>query len=329
MQERFLSPRALDFGAHQVYWECRESIALETNPDGLECFGGVPFKALMNAPHGHHSWSKVVMMYSACALSFPTDKLVAVSALARLYASYLSDEYVAGMWHSCLQENLLWLAYGSDKDEPTRYEVYTAPTWSWASIKGEVITVSYEPDRVKYLYKVDDYKLEYVTEDKMGAVRSGWLRLSGHLKPLKLLRETETIWSLIIDNIEYDPRRYIDEETKDVWSSVWLDEPQSDFNLENKKGTLYCMLARHHLFNETGEASNMWDFLLLQQVDDTHDTFRRIGMARTRTGNVKNPYPTNSLNQGASSRSVGIEGSGTAALPWAANEGGVQSIYVI
>ncbi|XEU99679.1 hypothetical protein FSHL1_004966 [Fusarium sambucinum] len=332
MQERFLSPRALHIGAHQVYWECREFTASETNHSGFEIlYDGDPFKSLINAPYGHYSWSSLVIKYSGSALSFPSDKLVAFSAIARLYSYYLSDDYVAGMWRSHLQGGLLWWAYAMEVI-PTRYEVYVAPTWSWASIEGRVITANYESDRVEYVYGVDGYKLEYATEDNMGAVRSGWLRLKGQLRELKLLRkatESKEMWSLFIDNLKYDPQQYGDGETGDLWSSVWLDEPQTGFDEESKSGALYCMLARHHLFNDAGDAYNMWDFLLFQLVDSSQGIFRWIGMARTRTGKVKSPYPMSNLTQEDSPESTLQDGSDTTTLPCASYEGGLHSIYVI
>ncbi|RGP71653.1 heterokaryon incompatibility [Fusarium sporotrichioides] len=156
------------------------------------------------------------MRYSGCALSFPSDKLVAFSAIARLYECYLSDDYVAGMWCSHLQGDLLWWACSNDKGVPTRYEAYIAPTWSWASIKGNMFTAGDESDRVEYLHEVDDYKLEYATKDKMGAIRSGWIRLSGQLRQLELRRkatEGKKMWSLFIGKIEYDLEQYMEGET--------------------------------------------------------------------------------------------------------------------
>lgn len=331
MQERLLSPRALHFGEHQVYWECREKRASETNPDGLEIYGnGVPFKGLAKGPHGVLSWTQLVMAYSKCALSYSSDKLVAFSAIARSYATHLSDEYVAGMWRSRLHNDLLWLVSKITESDHTRYGTYTAPTWSWASINGTV-WIPFESDRIEYRYNVDDYKLEYATEDKMGAIRAGWLRLSGQLRPLKLLRKISNefasdkeniIWSLVIDNIEYDPHHYIAEQPGGLpLLVVHLDESPVDFGTENESGSLYCMLATHHLFNEVGDRCNMWDFLLFQLVDATRGTFRRIGLARTRTGDVGDPYPAGILVHGPSVQ--------PRLLPCAAYEDGIHSIYVI
>ncbi|QPC67747.1 hypothetical protein HYE67_009978 [Fusarium culmorum] len=288
-------------------------------------YGG-SWSPVTNAHINTRGWVMQERLLSPRALHF-----VAFSAVARLYASYLSDEYVAGMWRKNLHNDLLWYGCDNYEDVPSRYEPYIAPSWSWASYKGKVFMMNYEHDRVEYLCEVDDCKLEHVTNDEMGAVRSGWLRLSGHLRQLKLLRrasEGNDMWSLAIDNIEYDPQQYRDGETANLWSSIWLDEPQTDFDEESKGGNLYCMLARHHLFNDTGDASNMWDFLLFQPVDPSRAIFRRIGIARTRTGKVNNPYPISSVNGGASSESV-KDGHDTTTLPCAAYPGGVHSIYVI
>lgn len=325
MQERFMSPRGLHFGTKQVYWECRQTIASETNPDGLEIYrDGIPFKRLTETSRAISSWPSLVMRYSECALSFPSDKLVAFSAIERLYASSLSDEYVAGMWRGQLRLHLLWKVDSSTMTEHTRYKTYTAPTWSWASIKGRVLMTAYDSDTVEYLYGVDDYKLEYATKDRMGAIRAGWLRLSGHLIKLKLLWKgpgRTNMWSLVINNVEYGPLKHTGERTGGISASLWLDKAPLDPNAETEGGSLYCMLTRHHLFDEVGDRCNMWDFLLFQLVDATRGTFRRIGVARTRTGDVDNPYLAGNLVHRPSEQ--------PSLLPCAAYEDGFHSIYVI
>ncbi|UZP34865.1 hypothetical protein NXS19_002681 [Fusarium pseudograminearum] len=333
MQERLLSPRALHFGAHQVYWECRECMASETNPDGFGVFGNEgPFKGLMIAPDGHRSWSNLVMDYSASALSFPKDKLVAISAVARVYASYLSDEYVAGMWHSHLQNDLLWRSYDIGKAPPTQYDTYTAPSWSWASVNGEIVKRDYHTDRVQYLYNVDSYELEYATEDKMGAVLSGWLRLSGQLRKLRLLDKIEKktgMRSIVRGNIETDRGQDSDQGPLDLEFLVYPQQPPTEFDAECESDTLYCMLARRHLFNERGGAISMWDFLLFRSVDPSNGTFRRVGLAITNIGTVEHPFSMSTyLNRGASSEPA-EDGHDTTTFPCAAYEGGVHSIYVI
>ncbi|KIM95273.1 hypothetical protein OIDMADRAFT_72138, partial [Oidiodendron maius Zn] len=133
LQERILAPRLLCFCNNQVYFECEQGIKSEVCPSGppsymnVGCTGshdGSPMKR----------WSSLVDEYSACLLTKPSDKLVALSGVADRYSEILNDTYVAGLWQSQLPWNLMW--YVQQGQEAKRAETYRAPTWSWASIDG-------------------------------------------------------------------------------------------------------------------------------------------------------------------------------------------------
>ncbi|KAF5007405.1 hypothetical protein FDECE_6253 [Fusarium decemcellulare] len=289
MQERFMSPRALHFGAQQLFWECREKDAAEVNPDGLYVYSPIsrfksqyvdirdrPTEIDLRGSTGHTYWRRMVETYSACALTFPSDKLIAVSAIAKQIAAVFQDEYVAGLWRRFLEADLLWHV-DSVASDPSRYQRYVAPSWSWASVKGKVRTKGSDVfDRGEFI-RVDGYELEYVTEDKTGAIRGGWLRLSGSLKRLRLLRWTASeikcrLWSLEVNGLE---ARW-PSQSDNPWE-VFLDDPQEDLEDENEKGTLYCMPARNQLHGQSG-----WYLvaLLLKLVHDDNGEFQRIGLAR-------------------------------------------------
>lgn len=172
--------------------------AAEMNPDGL---GLHPLSGIFKsnyvdsrhrqsdyilARHGYLPWAHVVNGYTACALSFPSDKLIAFSAIAKQVASVSDDQYVAGMWHRFLGGQLLWSA-DSNRSKPTCYDMYIAPSWSWMSVNGRINTGSIN---WSLLIRVEDYELQYVTDDRMGAISGGWLRLIGSLKRMKLLRQS-------------------------------------------------------------------------------------------------------------------------------------------
>jgi hypothetical protein len=53
-------------------------------------------------------WNQVVTKYSECLLSVPSDKLVAIGGLARIFAPVMNSEYVAGLWTERLVDGLLW-----------------------------------------------------------------------------------------------------------------------------------------------------------------------------------------------------------------------------
>ncbi|KAK6836297.1 heterokaryon incompatibility protein [Apiospora arundinis] len=123
LQERLLSPRVIHFGAHQLLWECCTKDAAEIYPNGLplEIFGPrgriktlAPNYLVGVQNNGgnlavYEAWARIVQAYTACDLTFPSDKLVAISGIAKMVRSILNDEYVAGMWRLHLDREILWV----------------------------------------------------------------------------------------------------------------------------------------------------------------------------------------------------------------------------
>lgn len=107
-QELTLSPRIVHFTKEQVFWECHSLIVSEILPQGLPAEGSVPTK--QNIFHGRHAasvqqvkqqWYNFVEQYSQTSLSFPDDRLLAISAIAKRCCSGMGlepSEYLAGIW---------------------------------------------------------------------------------------------------------------------------------------------------------------------------------------------------------------------------------------
>ncbi|KAG7290458.1 hypothetical protein NEMBOFW57_000460 [Staphylotrichum longicolle] len=111
LQERFLSPRVLQFDTHQVLWECLQKSATETCPknipDQLVGRDHLIFKNLLPVVQTtrdpdsrflakvRHIWTCLVNEYTACNLTVPSDKLIAISGIAKHIAALLQDDYVA------------------------------------------------------------------------------------------------------------------------------------------------------------------------------------------------------------------------------------------
>ena len=89
----------------------------------------------------YETWAEYVELYSRCNLTRPDDKLVALGGIARRASESLQacgrlDSYLAGLWRNRLLSELLW---NTGYRSASRYTgPYRAPTWSWASIDGEV-----------------------------------------------------------------------------------------------------------------------------------------------------------------------------------------------
>ncbi|KAF2734836.1 hypothetical protein EJ04DRAFT_552451 [Polyplosphaeria fusca] len=124
-------------------------------------------------------------------LTNPTDKLVARSAIARELASCFDCRYLAGHWERDLVRQLAWTgANGSE-----RVKVYRAPSWSWASVDAPIQDFiglhSDEHGRGttwRPLVEVINVQVELETDDPMGQVKSGFLRLRGLVLKLEIVK---------------------------------------------------------------------------------------------------------------------------------------------
>ncbi|KAF2806746.1 HET-domain-containing protein, partial [Mytilinidion resinicola] len=157
LQERLLSPRQIHFGVLQLYWECRRHAACETLPGSMLA----SILDLMSAENTdaqntrkatpldvYTGWRHSVQNYSKCSLTYPRDKLIAISGVAKEMSKVINDQYLAGLWRSQLPTTLLWSAEPSGPASSIRYQkspagsgnIWTrprplrAPTWSWASL---------------------------------------------------------------------------------------------------------------------------------------------------------------------------------------------------
>ncbi|KAH9885573.1 heterokaryon incompatibility protein-domain-containing protein [Cubamyces lactineus] len=93
----------------------------------------------------HRRWQKIVQDYTRRELSNPSDKLVAISALAEMFTPALGPRYLAGLWHQSLSQDLLW--HSCSVLSSSRPREYRGPSWSWASTNTSVYCHEY---REKY-----------------------------------------------------------------------------------------------------------------------------------------------------------------------------------
>ncbi|KAJ4419163.1 hypothetical protein N0V85_001119 [Neurospora sp. IMI 360204] len=125
LQERVLAPRILHFGRRQLFWECHCSEACEALPLGnpparMHRREEAGFKRDLSyllkeqKPsdanlHVYMLWHRLIQSYTKTSLSFPSDKLIAISGLAKLFQSLAKrDDYLAGLWRHRLEAELLW-----------------------------------------------------------------------------------------------------------------------------------------------------------------------------------------------------------------------------
>ena len=191
-QERLLAPRTVHFLEHKVVWECDECIASESDVTGKlegKFFFKRTYLARPIATHDNpsqarnqflHTWADIVNFYSGGKLSVATDKLIAISGVARYMQSMRWGDgplqYYAGHWSHNFEFQLTWSA--SCFSIGSRSRTYIAPSWSWASYNGEVsFPRPYRRTLWANLIHIDIRPVS----DSFGAVLSGFIRMRGPL----------------------------------------------------------------------------------------------------------------------------------------------------
>jgi len=177
-QERFLAPRTLYFTSHQLYWECVSRKACETFPDSFDATT-ITLPAIKIDYWNHPDltvaqiWGGTAFGYSGKTTTFPQDRLIALSGIARLFATKFGTTYLAGLWKEDLIIQLAWLTL-----KPLNVEVRgSIPSWSWASVDTEIfypfLLNRKEPSPVVSILEATTT----VVDDEFGDVQGGTIRI--------------------------------------------------------------------------------------------------------------------------------------------------------
>ncbi|KAI1409327.1 heterokaryon incompatibility protein-domain-containing protein [Hypoxylon sp. FL1857] len=210
-QERTLAPRNLFFGATEAFFECLENRASEHFPvqiprqvgtavlrgirphiDGpliRETLGLEPDQSL----DALSLWGHLVERFSLGRLTYATDKLVALSAIASEMQGHIQSDYLAGMWRRHLGCQLLWDVRGIQwLVQRSRPRVFVAPSWSWASVVGVVqnaCSVRFADDR-GIIIEILDAQINLANpKNHFGQVIGGFLRVRGSLAKSRVLMQ--------------------------------------------------------------------------------------------------------------------------------------------
>jgi hypothetical protein len=152
VQERISSVRTLFFGESGLFWECTQTVASDSDPDGLLDPPQVNFK------HNLHEvlqpqkefvkryiafrnlWPRVLEQYTLCNLTYQTDKLVAIKGIIELVGEAMGWTNCMGLWVNVLKLDMAWK---SNVASATELETggragNGVPSWSWANVRQSV-----------------------------------------------------------------------------------------------------------------------------------------------------------------------------------------------
>ncbi|KAF7561493.1 hypothetical protein G7046_g2646 [Stylonectria norvegica] len=192
LQECLLSRRNLHFKRDQVAWECRGGAFCETFPGKLPFFEDprplkhqfsmALFSLRKDAVSIRGAWNSAVAGYTACKLTYSTDKLVAFGGIATTFSEQLGNRYLAGLWLENISYQLLWCGRKST------HLNYVAPSWSWASTDGDVrdTFLPMHPGTDVRQLEVLEAHVDLISQNLYGQVKAGYLRVAGRLAIAKV-----------------------------------------------------------------------------------------------------------------------------------------------
>ncbi|KAI0131961.1 heterokaryon incompatibility protein-domain-containing protein [Xylariales sp. AK1849] len=208
-QEYILAPRLVFFGLSEL-------VFVSKNGQDCECEGFDParfpgkvrgnsfdreyFRQTIDpsqttrpvGQRGHKLWRDVVEAYAYRDLTQESDRLPALSGLAKRFRGSSDDPYLAGLWESCLIADLAWFPVTvaghdlSDQSLPqtthSRPTKYRAPTWSWASVNSRIRFWGYAYDEKETTAVLETAFCETDSSDSTGSVTGGYMVVTGPVR---------------------------------------------------------------------------------------------------------------------------------------------------
>jgi hypothetical protein len=200
MQERLLSSRVLYF-SDELSFECKMDTACEcaTYLTSMGMIASKPSPEFSKHDYhqsharSHHSqqaksetWQNIIETYSTMKLTLSEDKLPAISGIAKHTRLAFPDQYLAGLWRNSLREDLVWHR-DHTKALTAKIGGYRAPTWSWASIDGEITYGdAFRVSGTRWHCYIMDADCIATRGDTTGEISSGYLKVQGYLIECKL-----------------------------------------------------------------------------------------------------------------------------------------------
>ncbi|KAI1653145.1 HET-domain-containing protein [Daldinia decipiens] len=330
LQEWALSSRRLRFTSQGIQWTCNKLIAdpsslkehrdppIQFSPDGYvqNYFGEA--SAIISSPwesrlsHRYAideaykrremsmTWIEIRSQYAQRSLSFPTDKLAAISAVAAMAAEDSGMTYLAGLWKETLLVDLQW--YYIFRSHPTNSlstvtttqepgDEYTAPSWSWASVKYDNGTLypkqsrKWATDR-PWHFKILDCAVTLIdgSDFVFGPVKSGYLDVEGRVLDVEWELWTEHTVALNKLALYESPR----EKSKERLGQAFLDFPSSCL----EKGLKFkCLiLTKADLVYTQVKPERYGDVIcahaLLLMPRSEPNTYRRVGLCYLNEGGL-------------------------------------------
>ncbi|KAI1807884.1 HET-domain-containing protein [Daldinia bambusicola] len=343
LQEWALSSRRLCFSSQGVQWTCNKLIAdpsslkehrdppLQISPTGYvqNYFGdasaiiSTPWESALSNKYAidesykrremSMTWVEIRSQYAQRSLTFPTDKLAAISAVAAMAAADNGMTYVAGLWKETLLVDVQWYyifrsrptnklsrvtaaVRGQErKDQDEDKNEYAAPSWSWASAKYDNGTLypkqsrRWTTDR-PWHFRILDCSATLIdgSDFVFGPVKSGYLDVEGRALDVEWQPWTEHTVALNKIALYEAPRGEAGERSEERLGQAFLDFPTECL----EKGLRFkCLILTkaNLVYNQVkperyGDTICAHALLLLPRAQP--NTYRRVGLCYLSEGGL-------------------------------------------
>lgn len=205
-QEQFLSRRMLHFTRHELFWECNEALDCECGwyraGDNLMIPLVVQYKRLAASKQ----WGQIISEYSRRNSTFKSDRLPALAGIAKSFGWQRPDtgKYLCGLWEGELESCFFWYLTEPARARP---DIGQIPSWSWASVTGNVSCWGVSLEGIEFL-RTD---ITYRGDAYMGNVEEAKITLRGSVAPATIYHGQQ--WADMQKHISVTP---ILEEDRDM-----------------------------------------------------------------------------------------------------------------
>jgi hypothetical protein len=138
----------LHFSEEGIFWECQAIDATDWDED-LPSEIGYTMGRQHIPDMNLDQWFGFIEYYSASDFTQPTDRLIALSSIAKSVPfEPFGNTYYAGIWGKHLWRCLAWCSKNSCSAISRASCLAIAPSWSWASVPGQIsytVAVLVEP----------------------------------------------------------------------------------------------------------------------------------------------------------------------------------------
>jgi hypothetical protein len=303
-QEYQLSPRVLGFGQHYLYFDCKNGERAESGEVRITTdTGRALFKTRGSDPNPslgyidqYSEWYYIISdLYSGRHFTKQSDRLPALTGFAKEWENMIKksgkrDLYIAGLWEKDLRRGLLWRSQ-SKRSRPLEY---ASPSWSWASIIGEVywpwlmnkvwqgldhkkaskISQQFGTSGTDYHFTLE--RIDIPGKDPYSLVTSGSITVSAFLQKMRLNPPPPNHDQGSLEFLDRNGSQSYDNPLQTVLENtltiISLDVPSEFANARN----VWCFLVASR--EASGNSSRVnYAGLLLLSMDGNENCFKRFG----------------------------------------------------